>query len=133
MADRWTSRRVVIRGPAGAQVAGEARIPDRPEVGPSAVVPAVILVVTMAISLFVPPVLLLNIPVLLLRAALGWWWGSARPALWLRPFACPACGAPNPGADHAGELPIGVACAGCAAALVVERAPRRNLVEGAGT
>ena len=128
MAERWNTRRVVIRGPTGAEIPGEARIPDRSDDGPSFVVPAVILVITLALSLFVPPILLLNLPVLVLRAALTWWWGAKPATIWLRPFACPACDAPNPAADHPGELPITVACAECAASLVVERAPRRNLV-----
>ncbi len=92
-----------------------------------------ILVITLALSLFVPPILLLNLPVLVLRSALSWWWGSRPPTVWLRPFACPACEAANPGADHPGELPIRVTCVACAAPLDVARAPRKNLVDAMPT
>ena len=131
--DRWQPKRVLVVSDTGAQTDAEAEVPimESPSVSVSVLVAVVIAGTLLVIGLFVPPVLLLNIPILLLRAWLGRASTERMQAVRMRAFTCPACANANGPVEQRGELPIRVSCSACSAALSVRSPPRRNLATSA--
>ncbi len=134
----WTTRRVVIRQVVSQGVfnEGSSQVPAVAEVGEPASGTAfwstasiIIVAVILGLSIFFPPVLLLNLPILLLRAALVHIGGSRRQQVSLPEFACPVCGKAQSGRAYPGTLPLDIACTDCQAPLSVTQAPRRNLLD----
>lgn len=126
----WTSRKIVVAGPSARQTESEARVLTPDDVsGLSTAVSIALLVVILTVSVFVPPILLINIPLLILRAALLQNKRDRRHRVAVDAFACPECGVANPPAEHKGELPLDTPCTGCGAVLSVRQRPRVNLVD----
>ncbi len=122
--------RVVIRGRSGKESPAEAGAcePDGAS-DPGLIVPSVIMVILLISGFVFPPLLLLNIPILLLRAAWSYSVRAGYDRLRIGVFDCPDCGASNPPTELAGALPLDAKCVGCGCALEVRQAPRRNLVD----
>ena len=68
-ADRWTARKAVVVGSSGRQAPVEARTRTPEESGLGTVVSIALMACLVSVSFFFPPVLLLNIPILVFRAA----------------------------------------------------------------
>jgi hypothetical protein len=125
---RWTSRKVVVVGPSGREAPAEARLRTPEESGLGTVVSIALMACLVAISFFFPPVLLLNIPILVFRAAVSQALAEREHRVTVGAFACPDCVAPNMPEERRGTLPLELTCPGCDAPLVVRPPPRRNLV-----
>lgn len=126
----WTARRVIVVAPSGATVEAEVLVPAADGGSTAAtVVPIAVMVVMLTISVFVPPVLLLNIPILIARAALTHARQEWRERVRFATLLCPACQAEIQPADTAGTLPVAVACTACEVRLSVKARPRVNLVQ----
>jgi ribosomal protein S27E len=125
----WTTRRVIVVGVSDATTEAQVRVPDA-EDGSSAatVVPIVIMVGMLTLSVFVPPILLLNIPILIARAALTHTRKEWSERVRFTAITCPDCAAESTPADVRGTLPVAVACPGCGVTLSVRPRPRVNLV-----
>ena len=129
----WRPRACVVVGPAGTSAPVGVTVPDTTHVGGASNAVTLGLVVLLgSVSLFVPPVLFLNIPILLLRAFLGRADLSRYERVATDAFPCPECGAEVPAEETAGELPVARNCPGCRAVLEVMPKPRVNLVRDAG-
>jgi ribosomal protein S27E len=125
----WTTRRVIVVGAAETPTESHVLVPDADDGSSAAtVVPIVIMVGMLTLSVFVPPILLLNIPILIARAALTHTRKEWRERVRFTAITCPDCAAESKPADTRGALPVDVACPACGAALSVRPRPRVNLV-----
>lgn len=126
----WTARRVIVVAPSGTTVEAHVLVPSADDGSTAAtVVPIAVMVVMLTISVFVPPVLLLNIPILIARAALTHTRREWQERVRFTALPCPACDAETRPADAQGTLPVTVPCTACGAALTVQPRPRVNLVQ----
>lgn len=124
-----TSRRVIVVGASDAVTQAEVLVPSADDAsGAATVVPIVIMVGMLTVSVFVPPILLLNIPILIARAALTHTRREWSERVRFDRITCPECAAESQPGTVRGTLPVDVACGACGAALSVRPRPRVNLV-----
>ena len=71
------------------------------------------------IGVIVPPLLSLNIPLLILRAFIMKYFELKNQRVKLKKFECPGCGAPNSEAEHNESLPFDTQCRHCGVPLFV--------------
>lgn len=126
--DQWKSHPAVVVGPSGATTEALVSLPVPPDPSLATVVTLVLALVMLVFGTFVPPLLLLNIPILLVRTAFTRASLARYELVRLDLAPCPACAEALPQTRIPGTLPVELSCAACGAALVVQRRPRRNLV-----
>ena len=122
---RWTSMKLQAVGPSGhpTPLGGRVHEPDG-SVSPKTSISLVITICLIGLGLFMPPFLLLGIPLLILRTAVAAIWMATDEKVVLDAFECPECHAENASGERRGALPLDLKCARCGAALSIGQVPR---------
>lgn len=119
---QWVPRDVVLQANDRPTVV-RAQVPLPYQEGKFAqYVGVVIVTVLVAISLFFPPALLLNIPILVFRSFMKQLIGLKQKRVRLSEFSCPKCMALNSSAEHNGRFPLYINCTHCTQQIRVELA-----------
>lgn len=125
---QWVSKEVVLQANQRPTMV-RAQVPLPYQEGEFAkYVGVVIVTVLVAISLFFPPALLLNIPILVFRSFLKQLIGLKQKRVRLADFSCPQCSALNSSDEHNGRFPLYINCRHCSQQIRVElyEAPLAN-------
>lgn len=76
--------------------------------------------VVVLVSVFIPPLLCFNIPILIAFAAIQEVWVASHRGVVVKSLRCPECATTQSPLARAPELPIRLRCAACGVALLVE-------------
>lgn len=119
---QWVPKDVVLRvNERPTLVRAQVPLPYQ-EGAFSKYVGVVIVVVLVAISLFFPPTLLLNIPILVFRSFMKQLIGLKQKRVRLSDFLCSHCSTLNSSAEHTGRFPLFINCHHCGQQIRVELA-----------
>lgn len=116
------AKQVAIKAETGESVSAKAHVPPPYKESDFANTTGVVIVVVLvSIGIFIPPILLLNIPILIFRSFLKQL-ASLRKRIKFEPYACPKCGETNQASEAPGPFPLQFPCAHCRTFLTVDLA-----------